>query len=215
MAYLLRSLGKSFLPIKTAEQEALFLRDIRRTCPPFPNHSTFQRRPFSSSSDSQLASRSHQDLYQHGTHSSSSFQSKSQSPRFMAHTSTSNPTGTSTASSLQNPAAAPVGGNTSNTQAPASKPKRKTGLHIECDLKEPLATFMGKAHASRIDVIKHLWDHIKRHNLQSPENKKMINVDHALRPVLQKDQVSMFELSKLINKFVQKRPIASPSNSKP
>lgn len=28
-------------------------------------------------------------------------------------------------------------------------------------------------------------------------------------------QVSMFELSKLINKFVQKRPIASPSNSKP
>lgn len=151
MAYLFRSLGKSFLLTKTAEQEALFLREIKKTCPPFPNHSTFQRRPFSSSSTSQLASRSHQDLGQHGA--PPSFQSKNQSPRFMTHTP---PRSSATAPAAPSSSGSARSGGSDATHAPAVKPKRKTGLHIECDLKEPLATFMGKTHASRIDVIKHL-----------------------------------------------------------
>ncbi|KEP67069.1 UNVERIFIED_CONTAM: DNA topoisomerase domain-containing protein [Hammondia hammondi] len=88
-----------------------------------------------------------------------------------------------------------------------AKPKRgPTGLQRPCDLKGPLATFMGKTEASRVEVVKHIWDYIKRHNLQSPENKRMINADSTLRPLFQKDQVSMFELNKLLSKFVQSRP---------
>ncbi|PFH38425.1 DNA topoisomerase domain-containing protein [Besnoitia besnoiti] len=93
--------------------------------------------------------------------------------------------------------------------AEATKPKRgPTGLQRPCDLKGPLATFMGKTEASRVEVIKFVWDYIKRHNLQSPENKRMINADSTLRPLFEKDQVSMFELNKLISKFVQNRPSA-------
>ncbi|CBZ53594.1 hypothetical protein NCLIV_033810 [Neospora caninum Liverpool] len=88
----------------------------------------------------------------------------------------------------------------------AGKKRGPTGLQRPCDLTGPLATFMGKTEASRVEVVKHIWDYIKRHNLQSPENKRMINADSTLRPLFQKDQVSMFELNKLVSKFVQSRP---------
>jgi chromatin remodeling complex protein RSC6 len=44
-----------------------------------------------------------------------------------------------------------------------------------------------------------LWDYIRSHNLQDPENKTFIRADDKLRQVFDgKDRVSMFEMTKLV-----------------
>jgi len=52
--------------------------------------------------------------------------------------------------------------------------------------------------------VKKIWEYIKKNNLQDKKNKRMINADAKLKPVFaNKEQVSMFELAKLINKHVK------------
>lgn len=44
-----------------------------------------------------------------------------------------------------------------------------------------------------------MWDYIKQHKLQDEANKRNINADAKLKPIFGKDQVTMFELTKLIS----------------
>ncbi len=62
-----------------------------------------------------------------------------------------------------------------------------------------LAAVIGAAPAPRTEVTKKVWDYIKQHNLQDPANKRMINADAKLKVIFKKDQVSMFEMTKLIS----------------
>jgi chromatin remodeling complex protein RSC6 len=53
-------------------------------------------------------------------------------------------------------------------------------------------------------VTKKLWDYIKSRGLQDAKNKRMINADEKLREVFGgKKQVSMFEMTKLVNKHLK------------
>ena len=65
-----------------------------------------------------------------------------------------------------------------------------------------LAEVIGSKPVPRTEVIKKIWDHIKKNNLQDKKNRRMINADAKLRPVFGKDQISMFELAKVVNKHV-------------
>ena len=56
----------------------------------------------------------------------------------------------------------------------------------------------------RTEVVKKIWDYIKKENLQDKKNKRMINADAKLRPIFGKDQISMFELAKIVNNHIQK-----------
>ncbi|MBX7021565.1 DNA topoisomerase III, partial [Providencia rettgeri] len=51
----------------------------------------------------------------------------------------------------------------------------------------------------RTEVTKKIWEYIKKHDLQDPKNRRNINADAKLRPLFGKDQVSMFELTKLVS----------------
>jgi len=51
--------------------------------------------------------------------------------------------------------------------------------------------------------VKKVWEYIKKNNLQDATNKRMINADKRLRGVFGKDQVSMFEMTKLINQHLK------------
>ena len=52
----------------------------------------------------------------------------------------------------------------------------------------------------RTEVTKKIWDYIKRNKLQDSANRRMINADDKLRSVFGgKRQVSMFEMTKLVN----------------
>lgn len=63
-----------------------------------------------------------------------------------------------------------------------------------------LGAVVGNTPMPRTEVTKKIWDYIKKNNLQDSANKRMINADAKLRPVFGgKDQVSMFEMTKLVN----------------
>ena len=56
----------------------------------------------------------------------------------------------------------------------------------------------------RTEVTKKIWAYIKRRGLQDKKNRRMINADDKLKPVFGgKSQVSMFEMTKLVNKHLK------------
>ena len=68
-----------------------------------------------------------------------------------------------------------------------------------------LAEVVGSKPLPRTEIVKKIWDYIKKNNLQDKKNKRMINADEKLKPVFGgKSQISMFELAKLVNNQVQK-----------
>lgn len=62
-----------------------------------------------------------------------------------------------------------------------------------------LAAIIGPEAIPRTEVTKKIWEYIKKHDLQDPANRRNINADDKLRPLFEKDQVSMFELTKLVS----------------
>jgi upstream activation factor subunit UAF30 len=64
-----------------------------------------------------------------------------------------------------------------------------------------LAAIVGNAPLPRTEVVKKVWEHIKKHNLQDSANRRMINADDKLGAIFAgKKQVSMFELTSLVSK---------------
>ena len=59
-----------------------------------------------------------------------------------------------------------------------------------------LAAIVGKEPLPRPQVVSKVWEYIKKHNLQNPENKREIMADKKLHAVFNKDKVSMFEMNK-------------------
>jgi upstream activation factor subunit UAF30 len=59
-----------------------------------------------------------------------------------------------------------------------------------------LAAITGPEPLPRSEAVKKVWDHIKKNNLQNPENKREILADDKLQPVFGKKKVTMFEMNK-------------------
>jgi len=67
-----------------------------------------------------------------------------------------------------------------------------------------LGAVIGNSAMPRTEVTKKIWGYIKRHGLQDNKNRRMINADEKLRDVFGgKKQVSMFEMTKLVNKHLK------------
>lgn len=67
-----------------------------------------------------------------------------------------------------------------------------------------LAEVVGSKGLPRTELTKKLWGYIKKKGLQDKKNKRMINADAALKKVFGgKATVSMFEMTKLVNKHVK------------
>ena len=63
-----------------------------------------------------------------------------------------------------------------------------------------LQLVVGKGPMPRSQVVKKLWEYIKKHDLQDQTNKRMINADENLKVIFGgKKQVSMFEMTKLVS----------------
>lgn len=64
---------------------------------------------------------------------------------------------------------------------------------------QKLAEIIGNDPVPRTEITRKLWDYIRSHNLQDPENKTFIKADDKLREVFGgRDRVSMFEMTKLV-----------------
>ncbi len=64
-----------------------------------------------------------------------------------------------------------------------------------------LAEVVGDKPLPRTEVVKKLWAYIKKNGLQDAKERRMINADDKLKAVFGgRRQVSMFEMTKLVNK---------------
>ena len=67
-----------------------------------------------------------------------------------------------------------------------------------------LAQVVGSTPIPRTEITKKLWQYIKRNGCQDQKERRMINADDKLRPVFGgKNKVSMFEMTKLVNKHMK------------
>lgn len=67
-----------------------------------------------------------------------------------------------------------------------------------------LSAVVGSKPAPRTEITKKLWDYIKKHKLQDSKQRTMINGDDNMKAVFGgKKQVSMFEMTKLVNKHLK------------
>jgi len=88
----------------------------------------------------------------------------------------------------------------------AVKKKRKPNPEFMKPMKisETLAQVVGSKPIPRTEVVKKLWQYIKRNKLQDTKNKRNINADDKLRAVFGgKRTVSMFEMTKLVSKHLK------------
>jgi upstream activation factor subunit UAF30 len=65
-----------------------------------------------------------------------------------------------------------------------------------------LAQIVGSTPMPRSEITKKVWEHIKKHNLQNPQNKREILADDKLERVFGTKKLSMFEMTKAINRHV-------------
>ena len=69
---------------------------------------------------------------------------------------------------------------------------------------EALAAVVGSSMIPRTEITKKLWQYIKRNGLQDAKVRRNINADDKLLKVFGgKKQVSMFEMTKLVNKHIK------------
>ena len=67
-----------------------------------------------------------------------------------------------------------------------------------------LAAVIGGNAMPRTEVTKKIWAYIKKNKLQDTKNRRNINADDKLKEVFGgKKQVSMFEMTKLVNKHLK------------
>ena len=78
------------------------------------------------------------------------------------------------------------------------------GLAKQVQPSADLAPVVGNNPMTRAEVTKKVWDYIKKNGLQDQQNKRMINADDKLLKVFGgKKQVSMFEMTKLVNNHLK------------
>lgn len=94
---------------------------------------------------------------------------------------------------------------TAKASAKKEDGKANAGLMAPLTVTPDLAKVVGKEPLPRTQIIKKIWDYIKANDLQDKENRRMINADETLKVIFDgKDQVSMFELAKVVNNHVKK-----------
>ena len=67
------------------------------------------------------------------------------------------------------------------------------------NLSAELEAVVGSGPMPRGEVVKKMWEYIKKHNLQNPANKRNIFADDKLMPIFGKKEVNMFEMTKLVS----------------
>ena len=78
-----------------------------------------------------------------------------------------------------------------------------SALSKPLNLSPELEAVIGSGPMPRTEVVKKLWEYIKKNKLQDEKNKRNINGDAALKTVFGgKAVVNMFEMTKLVSKHL-------------
>jgi upstream activation factor subunit UAF30 len=76
--------------------------------------------------------------------------------------------------------------------------KSNSGLMKPLQPSRELAQVVGDKPLPRTEAVSKLWIHIKKYNLQNPQNRREILADDKLEPIFGKKKVTMFEMNKLL-----------------
>jgi len=88
-------------------------------------------------------------------------------------------------------------------KAPAKKRVPNAAFMKPLTPSAALAAIIGAGALPRTEVTKKIWEYIKKNNLQDQAKRTMINADAKLKEIFKKAQVSMFELTKLVNSHLK------------
>lgn len=81
--------------------------------------------------------------------------------------------------------------------------KMNPALMKPMNLSSDLEAVVGKGPMPRSQVVKKIWEYIKKYDLQNPANKRNILADEKLKLLFDgKGEVTMFEMTKLISKHI-------------
>lgn len=81
--------------------------------------------------------------------------------------------------------------------------EQNTGFKKPMNISPELQAVVGAGPMPRSEVVKKLWEYIKKNGLQDAQNKRNINADENLKKVFGgKEQVNMFEMTKLVSKHL-------------
>jgi upstream activation factor subunit UAF30 len=84
-----------------------------------------------------------------------------------------------------------------------TKKKRATGTQPPYILSQALADVLGVEQLPRPQVVSKLWEYIRAHELQNPEDKREILCDDKLKKLFEnKKKVNMFSMNKFISKHL-------------
>ena len=84
-------------------------------------------------------------------------------------------------------------------KAPAKKRTPNAAFMKAMTPSGSLAAIIGDKPLPRTEVTMKVWEYIKKNDLQDKAKRTMINADAKLKEIFKKAQVSMFEMTKLIN----------------
>ena len=102
-----------------------------------------------------------------------------------------------------NKAAAPATKAAAKTAEPAKKRVPNAAFLKPLTPSAELAAIIGDQPLPRTEVTKKVWEYIKKHDLQDKDKRTLINADAKLLEVVKVAQVSMFELTKLVNSHLK------------
>ena len=86
--------------------------------------------------------------------------------------------------------------------AKAAAEKKKTPRAGSLKPSAALAAVIGPGPFGRGEVMQKLWDYIKAHNLQDPQDKRTLIADEKLRPLFEADRIGMFKLAGIAGKHL-------------
>lgn len=97
-------------------------------------------------------------------------------------------------------------GKASSKKAAVKKSARKPNAAFMAPLQpdETLGAVVGNKPLPRTEIVKKVWDYIRKNNLQDKTNRRMINADEKTKTLFGKDQISMFDLAKIVNNHIKK-----------
>src|SRR3954447_2056353 len=90
---------------------------------------------------------------------------------------------------------------------PATSPEgqKPNALQRLLQPSKELAAVVGTGPLPRGEVVSKVWDYIKKHDLQNPENRREILADDKLEAVFGKKKVTMFEMNKYLAQHLAAR----------
>ncbi|RMJ28646.1 SWIB MDM2 domain protein [Aspergillus sp. HF37] len=88
----------------------------------------------------------------------------------------------------------------SGSETTKKEVKRSGGFHKPLNLSPALSALLdGEVTLSRPQTVKKLWQYIRAHELQDPNDRRQIRCDDAMRAVFKQDRIHMFTMTKILN----------------